>query len=55
MDAEAWVPAVVNGEWTKARVVSQGEDGNAVLEVLETKETQTQPADVSQPCGAAWF
>ena len=43
-ESYAWVSS--GGEYVKARVISQGEDGNAVLEVLETKEIQTQPSDV---------
>ncbi|KAL1496526.1 hypothetical protein AB1Y20_016479 [Prymnesium parvum] len=48
----AWVSAhhddgavSATGEWVKARVVSQGDDGMAVLEELETRAKHTQPVD----------
>ena len=44
----AWVPSkTVDGEWHLAKVVAQGEDGQVTLETLDTKETHTQPSDVS--------
>ena len=45
-ESQAWVSSGTDGDWLKARVISQGEDGNAVLEELESKKQHTQPADV---------
>ena len=46
-DSHAWVASTeTDGIWLKARVISQGEDGNAILEELDTKTQHTQPADV---------
>lgn len=43
-----YVASEVEGEeWVEARVVSRSADGTVTLETLESKETRTQPADVS--------
>jgi len=44
-ESHAWVAGDADGVWLKARVISQGEDGNALLEELESKAQHSQPAD----------
>eukprot|EP00966_Prymnesium_polylepis_P079100 1833298-Prymnesium_polylepis.1 len=45
-ESQAWLPSETDGVWVKARVLSQGDDGTALLEELETKKQHTEAADV---------